>query len=76
MLDRMREMAVLVLFTGGKEVSFFHSAIKFISFIKMMRNLRQYIEPSFHVQISPKNWKKIHQTKLKILILSVEVTQK
>ena len=51
-------MAVLVLFTGGKEVSFFHSAIKFISFVKMMRNLRQYAEPSFLIQISPKNWEK------------------
>ena len=51
-------MAVLVLFTGGKEVSFFHSAIKFISFVKMMRNLRQYVELSFLIQISLKNWKK------------------
>ena len=54
----MREMAVLVLFTGGKEVSFFHSAIKFISFVRKMRNLRQYAEPSFLIQISPKNWEK------------------
>ena len=76
MFDRMREMAVLVFFTGGKEVSFFHSAIKFISFIKMMRNLRQYVEPSFLIQTSPKNWKEIHQTKLKISISSVQVPQK
>ena len=37
----------------------------------MLKKLRQYIEPSFLIQISPKNWKKIHRTKLKILISSV-----
>ena len=54
MLDRMRKMAVLVLLTAGNATNFFYSAIKFISLVKMMRNLRQYVEPSFLIQISLK----------------------
>ena len=37
----------------------------------MLKKLRQYIEPSFLIQISPKKLEKSPQTKLKILISSV-----
>ena len=39
--DRMREMAVLVMFTNGKATVFFHSAIKFFSFVEMLKKLHE-----------------------------------
>ena len=62
MSGRMREMAVLVMFTPGKATIFFHSATKFISFVIKMKDVRQYVKSCFLRHISPKFRKKSQPT--------------